>query len=79
MKSVFDIRLIIAALFGIYGVVLTTMGIVAPSEEIVRADRFDINLWTGIAMLVVTVIFVLWSLWRPIRVPTQTNQDEQDT
>ena len=66
----FDIRLIIALLTGVYGLVLTIMGAaVTPEEEIDKAAGVNINLWAGIGLLVFTVLFVLWAFLRPIRVP----------
>ncbi|OXM69231.1 MULTISPECIES: hypothetical protein [Amycolatopsis] len=66
----FDIRLIIALLTGVYGVVLTIMGIAFTDEaELQKAAGVNINLWAGIGLLVFTALFVLWALVRPIRVP----------
>jgi len=73
----FDIRLIIALLTGVYGLVLTIMGAaVTPEEEIDKAAGVNINLWAGIGMLVFTALFVLWALVRPIRVPDQPPASE---
>jgi hypothetical protein len=65
----FDIRIVIAALIGIYGVVLTILGIVEKQQEIDKAAGININLWGGIAMLVFTAVFVLWARVRPNAVP----------
>jgi succinate dehydrogenase hydrophobic anchor subunit len=66
----FDIRLIIALLTGVYGVVLTIMGIgFTTDEELAKSAGMNINLWAGIGMLVFTALFVLWALVRPLRVP----------
>jgi hypothetical protein len=63
----FDIRNIIAALFGFYGIVLIVMGIVADSPaDRARTGDVNANLWTGIAMAVVAVIFVAWTRLRPV-------------
>lgn len=63
----FDIRLIISALFFLYGLVLTVMGLVATSEEdLAKSADFNINLWTGIGMLIFAVLFAGWVQWRPI-------------
>lgn len=29
----------------------------------------NVNLWAGIGMLVLAVLFAAWALWRPIRLP----------
>ncbi|MFI5693445.1 hypothetical protein ACIA58_16480 [Kribbella sp. NPDC051586] len=67
----FDIRIVIAALIGIYGVVLTILGIVEKQSEIDKAAGININLWGGIAMLVFTALFILWARLRPIAVPVE--------
>ncbi|MDN5978292.1 hypothetical protein [Acidipropionibacterium jensenii] len=48
-----DIRVIIGGLIGIYGAILTVMGITGSV-----ADRA--NLWTGIGLLAACGIFLLW-------------------
>ncbi|MFI5708928.1 hypothetical protein [Kribbella sp. NPDC051620] len=65
----FDIRVVIAALIAIYGVVLTILGIIAKQSEVDKADGININLWGGIAMLVFAAIFIAWARLRPIVVP----------
>lgn len=68
--SAFDIRLIIALLLGVYGLVLTVLGLFfVTDEEIRKGADVNINLWTGLAMLVVGALFVLWARLRPLRVP----------
>lgn len=71
----FDIRTIIALLFGIYGVVLLIMGIGFTSEaDIQRAAGVNINLWVGIGLVVVAALFVAWARWRPVVVPAETSE-----
>jgi len=71
----FDIRLIIALLIGVYGVVLTIMGIGFTSDaDKAKAAGVNINLWAGIGMLVFTVLFVLWARLRPIIVPPEATE-----
>jgi hypothetical protein len=65
----FDIRVVIAALVGLYGVVLTILGLIADKAEVAKADGVNINLWGGLAMLVFAALFVLWARLRPIVVP----------
>jgi hypothetical protein len=67
----FDIRVVIAALVAIYGVVLTVLGIIADPKEVDKAAGININLWGGIAMLVFAALFVLWARLRPIVVPVE--------
>ena len=49
----FDVRTVIGLLLGVYGVVLLLMGLFATSEEeLTKADGVNLNLWTGLGMLV---------------------------
>lgn len=76
--SAFDIRLIIALLTGVYGLVLTVLGLfVTSEEEIEKSAGVNINLWTGLALLVVALLFVLWVRLRPLRVPVQHEDDKE--
>jgi drug/metabolite transporter (DMT)-like permease len=62
----FDLRLIIAFLFGLYGVVLVVIGLGFTSDDDLRkAEGVNINLWAGIAMAVLAVVFAVWATLRP--------------
>ncbi len=63
----FDVRNVIAALIGFYGIVLVLVGLFAYSEDD-RAKTGDVNanLWAGLAMIVAAAGFALWSRLRPI-------------
>jgi hypothetical protein len=63
----FDIRRIIGALFGLYGVVLVVVGLVGAHHIKVKASGINIDLWTGLAMLVVAALMIWWALARPVR------------
>lgn len=63
----FDIRVIIAALLGFYGVVLLIVGLFFTSDsDLAKGGGFHVNLWTGIGLLVTSAIFALWAKLRPI-------------
>lgn len=68
--GLFDIRNIIGALMLIYGVILTTMGLVGDSDTVVPppsgVEDVNANLWGGICLLVVGIFFVLWCWLRPV-------------
>ncbi|CAM5546517.1 hypothetical protein [Streptomyces fumanus] len=61
----FDIRRIIGGLFVVYGVIVTIAGIVASDADIDKAEGVNINLWTGLGMLVLGVFFLAWLKIRP--------------
>jgi hypothetical protein len=66
----FDIRRIIGGLFVLYGVVLIVTGIVGSDEVKNKAAGVNVDLWTGLGMLVVGVLMIFWALSRPVaRVP----------
>jgi hypothetical protein len=76
LKYLFDVRTIIGALLGIYGVLLTVAGffpaVLAPHDETVAGgDRLDLyvgteaNWWVGLALLAVAAVFIGWAVLRP--------------
>jgi hypothetical protein len=64
--DLFDIRRIIGGLFVIYGLLLTILGIFASQEDIDKAAGSNVNLWTGLAMLVFGILMIAWALLRPL-------------
>ena len=71
-----DIRLFIALLLGIYGLVLTVVGIGASDADIEQAAGLNLNLWSGIGMLAMALGFGLWTKLRPIVIPPQPDEAE---
>ncbi len=61
-SQLFDIRILIGGLFTLYGVVLIVAGLVASEAEKQKAAGININLWMGLGMLALGVLFLLW--WR---------------
>jgi len=74
--GLFDIRNVIAALFAIYGVVLVITGIVSRSPAVLAKAGSNVNLWAGVAMIVVSLSFFAWSLLRPVAVPEREPTDD---
>jgi hypothetical protein len=62
----FDIRRIIGALFVLYGVVLIVTGAFGSHEVKNKAAGINVDLWTGLAMLVVGILMIFWALSRPV-------------
>jgi xanthine/uracil/vitamin C permease (AzgA family) len=69
-RNLFDLRTIIGGLFTIYGVYLTIYGIVDGPAAIAKAAGVRINLWTGLGMLVVGLIFLTWAFMKPLTLDT---------
>ncbi|MEJ7690232.1 MAG: hypothetical protein WKF76_07255 [Nocardioidaceae bacterium] len=77
----FDIRCIIAALIGIYGIVLVLLGLFnATDTELKRADGMNVNLWAGLGMVVVAGLFAVWARTKHTIVPADVegHEDKQD-
>ncbi|HWE89987.1 MAG TPA: hypothetical protein VG317_11050 [Pseudonocardiaceae bacterium] len=73
--GLFDLRLIIALLFTVFGLVVTITGVVAKAKDVSASGQnvgVNVNLWTGIPMLVLAALFVLWAVLRPVRLPPPT-------
>jgi len=76
--GLFDVRVIIGALLGIYGVVLLLMGLFDTSDaELTRADGVNVNLWTGIGLIAASVVFLVWARLRPVLVPAEHDAEER--
>ncbi|MEU5521254.1 hypothetical protein ACIQCD_26425 [Streptomyces sp. NPDC093250] len=65
----FDIRRIIGGLFVLYGVIVTIAGFAASDADIDKAEGVNINLWTGLGMLILGLLFLLWLKLRPTAPP----------
>ena len=64
--NLFDLRRIIGGLFAIYGVILFVLGLAADQKELDKAAGWNLNLWVGLAMIIVAAIFIGWALARPL-------------
>jgi hypothetical protein len=62
----FDIRRIIGGVFVFYGIVLTVLGIVGSHHVKTKAAGINIDLWTGIGMLIFGGLMIFWALSRPV-------------
>jgi uncharacterized membrane protein len=62
----FDIRTFIAALMGLYGVILVLTGIFGADETTDGSKTAgNVNLWVGLCLLVFSALMEGWALWRP--------------
>ena len=63
----FDIRTIVGSLLGLYGVILVITGLVHDTVgEEAKTGGINVNLWAGLALVVVAAAFVTWALLRPV-------------
>ncbi|MEV7992541.1 hypothetical protein AB0O67_11595 [Streptomyces sp. NPDC086077] len=65
----FDIRRIIGGLFVLYGVIVTITGLTDGDAAIDKAEGININLWTGLGMLLLGLFFLTWLKLRPTAPP----------
>lgn len=73
--NLFDLRRIIGGLFVLYGVVLTIVGLNDSDAEVAKAAGVRINLWAGLGMLVLGLLFIAWALWRPLGKQLQEEEE----
>ena len=64
--SLFDIRIIIGALLGIYGVVLVIVSFSTSSADRAKVSGVNANLWVGLGLLAFAIFFIGWAILRPI-------------
>lgn len=67
-SKLFDIRLLIGGLFTLYGIMLTIAGFFTSDADKQKASNININLWLGIGMLIMGLLFLLWRQVNPLRV-----------
>jgi hypothetical protein len=65
-SKLFDLRVLIGGLFTLYGVLLTVAGFFTSPAEIAKAAGINMNLWLGIGMLVLGLVFLLWVRLAPL-------------
>jgi hypothetical protein len=89
VSRLFDIRNIIGALLGIYGVLLVIAGL-APGVVAAHDDGGaagnkvdlyvgnDANWWVGVALLAVAAVLLAWAALRPLVVEVDAQKDAHD-
>jgi hypothetical protein len=63
-SGLFDLRLLIGGLLGVYGVILF---IASFFTDTAKSDGININLWMGIGMFVSGALFLLWARLAPLK------------
>lgn len=64
--TLFDLRTVIAILFGSFGIILLIVALTTTTQsELDKAGGVHLNLWTSISMLVLSAVFVVWVRTRP--------------
>ena len=70
-----DIRNIIGGLLGVYGVILLLLGLFG-DKALDKTGDVNANLWAGLALIAVSVAFIVWAVLRPIVVPEHVDTPE---
>lgn len=61
----FDIRRLIGGLFALYGLILLVLGLAGSHAVKTKAAGINVDLWTGLGMLVFAALMLFWALSRP--------------
>jgi hypothetical protein len=67
MANRLDIRRLIGAVFVLYGLILLALGIFGSHAVKTKAAGININLWTGLGMLIFGGLMIFWALARPVQ------------
>src|ERR1700745_3140498 len=67
--NLFDLRRIIGAVLTVWGVLLIILGATDSTKEANKAAGININLYAGIGMLIVGIVFLVWAFTRPLGSP----------
>ena len=63
----YDVRIFIAGLIGFYGIVLVGMGLFADNgDDRAKTGDVNANLWAGLVMIAVAIVFAVWTWLRPV-------------
>ena len=77
LVRLFDIRVIVGTLLGLYGVLLTIAGFVpsvlrghdnkaAAGDRVALYIGTDANWWVGLVLIGISVVFFTWAFLRPV-------------
>ncbi len=72
----FDIRRLIGGLFLLYGLILLVLGLVGSHTVKTKAAGINIDLWTGLGMLVFGGLMLFWALAKPVRPEPEDTRGE---
>jgi hypothetical protein len=78
LAILFDIRSFTGALFLIFGVIVTIVGLNASEAQIQKAAGINLSLVIGLIMLVMGAIFIIWLLLKPPEVLHAHEMTEDD-
>ncbi|HEY5429106.1 MAG TPA: hypothetical protein VIK04_08305 [Solirubrobacteraceae bacterium] len=62
----FDIRRLIGGLFALYGLILLALGLFGSHQIKHKAAGINVDLWTGLGMLVFAAVMLTWAFTKPV-------------
>lgn len=62
----FDIRRLIGGLFILYSLILIALGLFGSHTIKNKAAGINVDLWTGLGMLIVGILMLVWAFTRPV-------------
>ena len=75
----YDVRVFIAGLIGFYGIVLVVMGLFADTaDDKAKTGDVNANLWSGLVMLAMAVVFAVWARLRPVIVDEKAVEEAHE-
>lgn len=75
---IYDLRSAIAALFTVFGLIVTVTGLFADPVDLAKAQGINASLWTGVGMLMLAAVFWAWLFLVPPDVPTGHDASDFD-
>jgi len=74
-SKLFDLRLLIGGLFTLYGVMVGVAGLFDSAADLRKSGGLRINLWAGLGMLALGLLFLLWAYLRPVQHPVKDDSE----
>jgi len=72
-----DLRSYLAGLFLIFGVVVTLAGLTATPAQLVKSSGMNLSLWTGLALILLGLVFLVWLVRVPPLFEQSADQDPE--
>ncbi|MFI7600493.1 hypothetical protein [Actinoplanes sp. NPDC049681] len=78
LAKLFDIRSFTGALFLIFGIIVTVVGLTASDADIAKSAGMNLALILGLIMIVLGAVFIVWLLLRPPQLLHSHEVTEED-
>ena len=78
LAKIFDLRSFIGSLLVVFGVIVALDGVNPSPADIAKAAGINLALWVGLFMLILGLLFVLWTLLAPPEIAHSHEMSEDD-